>query len=53
MISAKDLYDKIANKMAKDIGKSLIRNSFSPNLAEQLCDATDRNDAVKKQSHFN
>ena len=48
MITAKDFCDIIGNKMASDMGKSLIRNSFPPHIAEQLCDAIDRNDNVDK-----
>lgn len=48
MITTKDLCDIIGNKIASDIGKSLIRNSFPPHIAEQLCDAIERNDSAEK-----
>ena len=44
MITAKDFCDMIGNKMASEFGKSMIRNNFPPNIAEQLCDAIDRKD---------
>lgn len=48
MITVKDFCDIIGNKMASDIGKSLIRKNIQPHIAEQLCDAIDRNDGVDK-----
>lgn len=48
MITAKDFSDIIANKIANDIGKAMIRQSFPPHIAEQLCDAIDRYDSVDK-----
>lgn len=48
MITTKDFCDIIGKKMANDIGKSMIRNSFPPHIAEQLCDAIDRNDSIDK-----
>lgn len=48
MITAKDFCDIIGNKMASDIWKSMIRNNFPPNIAEQLCDAIDRKDSFDK-----
>ena len=48
MITAKDFCDIIGNKMASDIWKSMIRNNFPPNIAEQLYDAIDRKDRVDK-----
>lgn len=44
MITAKDFCDIIGNKIASDMWKSMIRNSFPPHIAEQLCDAIDRKD---------
>ena len=48
MITAKDFCDIISNKMSSDIGKSLIRKNLPQHIAEQLCDAIDRNDGVDK-----
>lgn len=48
MITPKDFCDIVGNKIASDIGKALIRQSFPPQIAEQLCDAIDRNDRVEK-----
>ena len=50
MITTKDFCDIVCNKIASDIWKSLIRDNFPLNIAEQLCDAIDRKDAV---DHFN
>ena len=44
MVTAKDFCDMIGNKMASEYGKSMIRNNFPPNIAEQICDAIDRKD---------
>lgn len=44
MITTKDFCDIIGNKIASDMWKSLIRNNFPPQIAEQLCDAIDRKD---------
>lgn len=48
MITTKDFCDIIANKMASDMWKSLIRNSFPPQIAEQLCDSIDKKDSLDK-----
>ena len=48
MITTKDFLDILGNKMASDIGKSLIRKNFPPHIAEQLCDAIDRKDKVDR-----
>ena len=50
MITVKDLYDIVGNRMANNAGKAIIRNSFPPHIAEQMCDAIDRNEAA---DHFN
>lgn len=50
MITIKDLYDIVGNRMANNAGKAIIRNSFPPHIAEQMCDAIDRNEAA---DHFN
>ena len=41
MITAKDLYDIIGNKIANEAQKAIIRNNFPPQIAERMCDATD------------
>lgn len=46
MITTKDLCDIVGNKMTSDVWKRMIRNSFPPHIAEQLCDAIDRKDNV-------
>lgn len=48
MVTAKDFCDIIGNKIASDMWKSMIRNNFPSNIAEQICDAIDRKDNVDK-----
>lgn len=48
MITTKDLCDIVRNKMANDVGKSLIRSSLPPYIAERLCDIIDSRDTVEK-----
>ena len=50
MITIKDLYDIVGNRMANNAGKAIIRNSFPPHIAEQMCDAIDKQEAA---DHFN
>lgn len=49
MITTKDLYDILENKIAHEAQKSLIRNSFPPQIAEKMCDAIDKKE---KAEHF-
>ena len=49
MITTKDLYDILENKIANEVQKSLIRNSFPPQIAEKMCDAIDKQE---KAEHF-
>ena len=42
MITIKDLYDIVGNRMANNAGKAIIRNNMPPHIAEQMCDAIDR-----------
>lgn len=41
MITTKDLYDIIENKISNETQKSLIRNSFPPQIADRMCNAID------------
>lgn len=50
MITIKDLYDIVGKKMANEASKAIIRNNMPPHIAEQKCDAIDRNEAA---DHFN
>ena len=47
MITIKDLYDIVENKMANEAGKAFIRNNFPPHIAEQMCDAIDRQESAE------
>lgn len=49
MITIKDLYDIVGNKMANETGKAIIRNNFPPHISEPMCDAIDRQEAA---AHF-
>ena len=50
MITTKDLFDIVGNKIANETSKTLIRNYFPPQIAEKMCDAIDRQEAA---DHFN
>ena len=41
MITTRDLYDIIGNKIANEGQKAIIRNNFLPQIAERMCDAID------------
>lgn len=47
MIAIQDLYDIVGNKMANEAGKAFIRNIFPPQIAEQMCDAIDRQEGAE------
>lgn len=49
MITIKDLYDIVGKKITNEAGKAIIRNNFPPYLAEQMCDAIDRQERAE---HF-
>ena len=49
MITAKDLYDILENKIANETQKSLIRSNFPPQIADRMCNAID---CKEKAEHF-
>ena len=49
MITTKDLYDIIENKITNEAQKSLFRNNFSPQIADRMCNAID---SQEKAEHF-
>ena len=49
MITIKDLYDIVGNKITNEAQKALIRNSFPPQIAERMCAAID---GQEKAEHF-
>ena len=53
MITEQDLYDIIGNKIANEAKKSIIRNSFPPQVAKQMCDAIDSNEKVELIKRMN
>lgn len=49
MITIQDLYNIVGNKIANETGKAIIRNSFPPQVAEQMCEAID---GQERAEHF-
>lgn len=49
MITEKDLYDILENKISNEMQKAIIRNSFPPQIAERMCSAID---SQEKAGHF-
>lgn len=49
MITTKDLYDIIENKITHETQKALIRNNLPQEIAEKMCKAID---SQEKAEHF-
>lgn len=49
MLTIKDLYDIVENRIANEAQKALIRNNMPPQLAERMCAAIE---AKEKTEHF-
>lgn len=49
MITLQDLYNIVGNKIANETSKAIIRNSFPPQIAEQMCSAID---GQERAEHF-
>ena len=49
MITIQDLYNIVGNKIANEAQKTLIRNNFPPQIAEQMCNAID---GQERAEHF-
>ena len=49
MITTKDLNDILENKISNEMQKTLIRNNFPPQIAEQMCSFID---GKEKAEHF-
>lgn len=49
MITIQDLYNIVGNKIANETGKTIIRNNFPPQIAEQMCRAID---GQERAEHF-
>jgi hypothetical protein len=49
MITTKDLYDIIENKISNEAQKSLIRNNLPPQIADRMCKTID---CQEKAEHF-
>lgn len=52
MITIQDLYNIVGNKISNEIGKSIIRNNFPPQTAEQMCNAIDQHEAADHFQRF-
>lgn len=52
MITTKDLYDIIENKISNEAQKSLIRSNFPPQIAEKMCNAFDWQEIAEHFKHF-
>lgn len=49
MITIQDLYNIVGNKIGNETGKAIIRNSFPPQIAEEMCRAID---GQERAEHF-
>lgn len=49
MLTIKDLYDIVENKIANEAQKAIIRNNMPPQIAERMCAAID---GKEKAEHF-
>ena len=49
MLTTKELYDILENKIANEAQKTLIRNNFPVEMAERMCNAIDGHE---KAEHF-
>ena len=47
MITIQDLYNIIGNRIANETQKSIVRNAFPPQIAEQICNAIDRDEKTE------
>ena len=53
MITTQDLFNIVGNKISNEMGKSIIRNSFPPQIAEQMCNAIDCNEKAELLQKLN
>ena len=49
MITIQDFYNIVGNKIANEPEKTIIRNNFPPQVAEQMCRAID---GQERAEHF-
>ena len=47
MITVQDMFNIIGGKISNETGKSIIKNSFPPQIAEQMCNAIDCNEKAE------
>lgn len=53
MITVQDLFNIVSGKLSNEMGKSIIRNSFPPQIAEQMCNAIDCNEKAELLQKLN
>ena len=46
MITTQDLFNIVGNKISNEMGKTIIRNNFPPNIADQMCNAIDAHESA-------
>ncbi len=49
MITTQDLFNIVGNKISNEMGKTIIRNNFPPQIADQMCNAIDAHESA---DHF-
>ena len=49
MVTVQDLYNIVGNKISNEMQKTIIRNSFPLQIAEQMCNAID---GQERAEHF-
>lgn len=52
MITIQDLNNIVSKKISNEAQKTIIRNNFPPQEAEQMCDAIDRNERAEHIIRF-
>lgn len=52
MITIQDLNNIVSKKISNEAQKTIIRNNFPPQEAEQMCDAIDRNERAEHLVRF-
>ena len=52
MVTTQDLFNIISGKISNEMGKSIIRNSFPPQIAEQMCNAIDQHETADLFQRF-
>ena len=48
MVTIQDLYNIVGNKISNETQKTMIRNSFPPQIAERMCIAIDGQEKAER-----